>query len=625
MGLVLNAAEVKAAPPGKPRGPDTARVQAIAGMLPEKPSGAGPRITDRAAWNAAAKAPAFRRVVVQAEAVQKEPIPDTTDELYLDYSKTGNRDRYQRVLFARLGRLSTLVLAECLEDRGRFLPAIDATLQAVLAQKSWVLPAHDRSLRVFQRSSIEIDLTAAATGANLATIDYWLGDKLTAATRTLLQAELERRIFKPFEGMVLKGKPGEYWLRVTNNWNAVCLAGVSSAATTVIEDRQRRALFVAAAERSIQNFLDGFTADGYCSEGLGYWNYGFGHFVLLSENLYQATGGKIDLFERPKVRDIARFGHRLEILPGVYPAFADCHTGSKPDPAIEAYVSRRLGFGWQQAEEKGLLLASGPSRDLFAVGLQCFPNSASIRPPVRSAETEGLRSWFAEAGILICRPAEKGHGLGAALKGGHNAEHHNHNDVGSFVVALGRTTPLLDPGSEIYTQRTFSGRRYESNVLNSFGHPVPRVAGQLQATGRQAAARVLKTEFTDKTDTLILDIRSAYPIKELQTLQRSFIFSREAAGSLTVTDEVRFRTTGEFETALVTFEPWRQLADGKLVIGTGTEAVQVDINTGGQKFQIQTQEIREDLPGKRVLVRIGVALADRITEGTIRLTITPRQ
>lgn len=30
---------------------------------------------------------------------------------------------------------------------------------------------------------------------------------------------------------------------------------------------------------------------------------------------------------------------------------------------------------------------------------------------------------------------------------------------------------LADPGSEVYTSRTFSDKRYESNVLNSFGHP----------------------------------------------------------------------------------------------------------------------------------------------------------
>ena len=56
------------------------------------------------------------------------------------------------------------------------------------------------------------------------------------------------------------------------------------------------------------------------------------------------------------------------------------------------------------------------------------------------------------------------------MKGGHNAEQHNHNDVGSFIVALGHSTPLVDPGAEVYTGRTFSRRRYDSNVLNSFGH-----------------------------------------------------------------------------------------------------------------------------------------------------------
>jgi hypothetical protein len=423
--------------------------------------------------------------------------------------------------------------------------------------------------------------------------------------------------------MVNLGKPRTSWLTVTNNWNAVCLAGVTAAATTAIEDRPRRAFFVAAAEKYIQNFLDGFTADGYCSEGLGYWNYGFGHFVLLAENLAQATGGKIDLFARDKVRAIAGFGHRLEILPGLNPAFADCHLEAKPDPVIEAYVSRRLGFGWKKAEDQGLLLASGPSRDLFALGLMGFANSASRRPPTQTAEKQELRTWFAEAGILICRPAPGSHALGVALKGGHNAEHHNHNDVGSFVVALGRKTPLVDPGSEIYTQRTFSGRRYQSNVLNSFGHPVPRVAGQLQATGRQAAAKVLKTEFTDQADTLILDIRSAYPVKELQTLRRSFIFSREGAGSLTVTDEVRFGSPGEYETALITFEPWKQIGPGKLVVGTGADAVQVEIDARGRKFQVHSQEIREDLPGKRIPVRIGVALTEPVTEGIIGLTIKP--
>ena len=135
------------------------------------------------------------------------------------------------------------------------------------------------------------------------------------------------------------------------------------------------------------------------------------------------------------------------------------------------------------------------------------------------------------------------------------------------MVALGKATPLLDPGGEVYTSRTFSARRYQSNVLNSFGHAVPRIAGHLQVEGRQAAARILKTDFTDRTDTLEMDIASAYRVKELKKLHRTFIFSREGTGRLTVIDEVEFSSPQQFGTALITFSPWKELEAGRLRVG----------------------------------------------------------
>jgi hypothetical protein len=237
-----------------------------------------------------------------------------------------------------------------------------------------------------------------------------------------------------------------------------------------------------------------------------------------------------------------------------------------------------------------------------------------------------LRDWFREAGILICRPASGNPtGLGAALKGGHNAEQHNHNDVGSFVVAIGKATPLVDPGSEVYTRRTFSRQRYESNVLNSFGHPVPRVAGKLQREGRQAAAKVLKTEFTDAEDTFAIDIRSCYDVPELAKLIRTFVFSREGRGSLTVSDEVDFKSPQEFETALITFSPWKQLSSGTLLVGSGSEALQVKISTGEQAFRLQETQIREDLPGKRIPTRLGIVLTEPVRQAVIRVTIAPAE
>ena len=602
-------------------------------MLPEAPRGVGPKIEDRAAWDAVAALPAAKGIIRQAEKLMAEPIPELPDDLYLDFSRTGNRSRYQSVAGRRHARVPQLVLAECIENRGRFLPAIEEAIRAICEQKAWTLPAHDRNLRNFKGTEIDVDLWTAHVSWTLATADDWLGERLEPDVRKLMRSELQRRTFGPYEGYVKQGKPRMWWPTCTSNWNAVCSAGVTGAALAVIESPQRRAWFVACAEKSVPYFLKGFTPDGYCSEGVSYWNYGFGHYMMMAETVHQATGGKLDWFADPKVKQIALFGRRMEIIPGVYPAFADCGVTARPDLPLMAFLSRRLRLGLTDVEKQGLLLAPGVDSSLFRFGLCGFANSASRTPPVTGgAAPQPLRDWFADAGILICRPAgemrgekrsEKPGAMGVALKGGHNAEHHNHNDVGSFVVARAGTTPLPDPGSETYTARTFSSRRYESGVLNSWGHPVPRVAGKLQRTGRAAAAKVLRTEFTDAADTLVLDLRAAYAVKGLKRLTRTFVYSREGQGSLTVIDEVELDAPQAFGTALITFSKWTRTKQGGLLVGSGPAAVRVEVSAEGGKLKLTDEEIEEDCHGGHHPTRLGFDLAEPVTRATITATIRP--
>ena len=90
-------------------------------------------------------------------------------------------------------------------------------------------------------------------------------------------------------------------------------------------------------------------------------------------------------------------------------------------------------------------------------------------------------------------------------------------------------------------------------VLNSYGHPVPVVAGALQSKGAASAAKVLKTETTDACDTVSLDLTAAYPeAKDLESLVRTVVFDR-GKRSVAVTDKVRFRAPGTFETPIVTY------------------------------------------------------------------------
>ncbi len=598
------------------------RIEAVAAMLAERPAGFGKPISDRQAWAKLAKHSAYRRIVPSAEKSLGQPIPEQPDDLFLDFSRTGNRTRWQKVAGQRRGRISPLVLAECLENKGRFLPAFDEIVRAICAERTWVMPAHDRSLRNFNKKAIDIDLASSALAWNLATADYLLADALSAETRRLIRDNVRSRVLAPYEDMVTGKRSKNWWMQTTNNWNAVCLAGVTGAALAQIQSRSERALYVVAAEEHSKNFLRGFTADGYCSEGLGYWNYGFGHYLLLAEVIYQATAGRLDLLAREDVRNPATFGARIEIINGVYPAFADCSVSARPGAGIMHFVSRRYELGLRRWEQGDMV---SPSGGLFGAMMYSFPNSASLRPPAKQpAEVLGLRTWFDKAGVLICRPGESGAcRMGVALKGGHNAEHHNHNDVGSYVVVVGKRPVIVDPGAEVYTSRTFSKQRYVSKVLNSYGHSVPRVASTLQKTGKTARGRVVQTAFSDTVDTLVLDLSSAYDVAELRRLVRTFHYSRKDAGSLTVIDEVEFAAPKAFETAIITLGKWKQLGPGSLLIRDGGEAVRVDLEVVGGEFQIDAEEIHEDVKTKSLPTRIGVKLTQPVTKASITQRIRP--
>jgi len=599
--------------------PDAARVAEIIPWLTPEAYSPTPTIADRGFWALVSELPAYQSVVADAGKIPETAFQPLPDDLYLEYSKNGNRSHYEQVYFEKLRAFRTLVVAECVENQGRFRQPIQQLIASYAADKTWVLPAHDWALDNFEGRQITIDLFASEVACELATADHTLGACLDPATRATVRDQVQRRILQPYTQMVTQGRPSRAWLTVTNNWNAVCLANVTGTALALLDQPAERAFYVAAAEQYIAHFLRGFTADGYCSEGISYWNYGYGCFVRLGHMLDGATGGQVDLFAQPRARSAGLFARRIEITPGVYPAFADCGVGAQPSRDIMAYVSRRYQLQPTSWERGGL----GSVRWLDEFGVFSFLIQKPDSTP-QAAETPGIRDWFEDAGILICRGGQIRGGLpvGVALKGGQNEEHHNHNDLGSFVFCIGDSMTLVDPGAEVYTRRTFSSERYVSNLLNSFGHPVPRVAGQLQKTGQNAVAKLVQLDLADDHDTVQFDLSSAYPVPSLKQLHRTFVFQRDS-GSLLVTDDVQFDTPETFGTAVITFDAWEQVSPDRLRVGAGPTAVEIQINSGGQPLTIEAVTIDEDIRGRTQPARIGIDLAAPVTQATLRLTITP--
>jgi hypothetical protein len=597
-----------------------------ASFLPGKPAGLGRPINNRSFWEEKQDEPGWEIIISRAEHYLDQGLPDLPDSLFLEFSQTGNRTNWERVSFDRRGRIRWYTLAECLENQGRFLPALKELMLSLCKEKTWVMPAHDGDLSNFRGKDSDIDLGSAMLAWDMASALYLLGPVMDKELSEKIRSEIRYRVLDPYIKMVTGEKKKNWWVTTTNNWNAVCLAGVTGAALATAVSREERALFIHAADEYIKNFLNGFARDGYCTEGLGYWNYGFGHFLLLAETIFRATGGHINFYKKEKARGPALFGARIHIINHVYPAFADCRTDESPSPLAMFHVTQRIAPGL------GVEVPLHPIREsshLYETLLYTspFPYGKAVFPERTShgeSFSPGIRDWFGDAGILVCRP---GHGkdvsLGAAFKGGHNDEHHNHNDVGSFVVVSGNSPVLFDPGSEVYTARTFSSQRYKSKLLNSYGHPVPVVAGKLQKTGPGARGVVVSKEFSEKKDSLVLDMSSAYNISSLTSLTRTFIYSREGKGFVTITDRVCFSSRKTFETTLITPGVFERVDNHSLLIFTLEGAVNVAIDTGGLEFTITKDIIKEESLSNIQPTRIGISLDDPVTEAAITLQITP--
>ncbi|MDR1281803.1 MAG: heparinase II/III-family protein [Opitutaceae bacterium] len=578
--------------------PDPDRVTQITAWLREQdarratPVFWAPPFADQTWWDDAARALAgpLDTLLAQADNELTRPPPELTQALFDTFKETGQRAPYEKPFERRTTRLGYFLYAQGLSrhhprtrDRPRdhYLAAIETELAAILDEPTWALPPHAASRPGWLHARDIIDLGAAHRAWNLALADYLLADQLKPATRARIRAEIRDRLITPYLASVRAGDSlDSWWMHTGHNWNAICNAGVLAAALLLADPLPpllppggatlaERAEILASFETNTNAFfIAGLGDDGYCHEGIGYWIYGYGHYMLGAELVRLATGGAIDPLTLEKQRRIAAFGSRWRMAPGLYPQFGDTfHDKTIPAWMNDFATLRHHGDGGLMGLSPRILYQHPMGDFLYATAMDLsLPRPAPGTPEARAIEnrraTLAPRDWFPDGGALVVRshpPAPDAPPLSAAFKGGHNDQPHNHNDLGSFEIALGSQTLLPDLGADDYVKDTFSPRRYTSAVMNSLGHAVPRVAGKLQRHARDARAETLRIEFSDTRDLWEIDITSAYlpDAPALEKLTRTFIFTRPCpdapAGRVEIIDRVRFHKNqpATFGTALI--------------------------------------------------------------------------
>lgn len=531
-----------------------------------------PTIADRAPWQALPAA--LRHSYVDAGAAALgDGWPALPATLFLQFARDGNRRNYEIPHFERRGRLNELVLAECMENQGRFLDEIVNGIWALCEESFWGVPAHighqasGRGLP--DPREVIVDLFAAETGALLAWTDYLLGDRLDEVApmvRWRIAQEVQTRILTPcleredYSWMGFIPRPDG---RPVNNWNPwICSNWL--ACTLLMEPvDERRVESVYKILRTLDNFLDPYPRDGGCDEGPSYWGRAGASLFDNLELLYSASAGQIDLYGESLIQEIGRFIHRVQIADDYYLNFADAPALVYPDAMLVYRYGLRIGdpamaaLGAWLAERQEV--QSGGSderaeRKAGALKKRNVPTSMGRRLPALfslaqlptnpAAPPLPRDVYLDQIEVMVARDqAGATAGLFVAAKGGHNAESHNHNDIGNLVIYVDGKPVMVDAGVETYTAKTFGPQRYEIWTMQSAYHTLlPTIDGVQQLPGSQYKATQVSYQATDREVTFALDIDAAYPDEaQIDQWRRTITFQRGQA--VVITDDYALATT----------------------------------------------------------------------------------
>lgn len=511
-----------------------------------------PTSSERPGWNSLPRE--VRQDLVQrGEASLNYAWPGLPASLFLEYARMGNRSNYEAVHFERRHRVAELVLAECAEGMGRFLDDIANGVWAICEETYWGVPAHVGVQKVGtglpDAGEPTVDLFVGETVALLAWADYLLGKRLDIVSPRLkerIRLEAKRRVLDPClerdDFWWMSFDPGEHSI---NNWNPWVNSNWLTAVLLLENDRQRQVEAVSKILRSLDLFIDTYGEAGGCDEGPGYWGRAAASLFDCLELLFDATGGKLNLYDQVKIQNMGSFIYRTQIAEDYYVNFADASAVNQPHAGLVFRYGQRtgdaamMGFGAWLAERAGP--AVWTQRDSLTRRLSAIFNLAAIQATA-PAQPLPQAYWFEDIEVLVARERQgRTAGLFLAAKAGHNAESHNHNDIGSFIVYADGLPLVVDAGVETYTRKTFSPQRYEIWTMQSAYHnllpAIRNTAGVwLQAPGRQYAARDVTCSLGQDTDNLSLDLAGAYPPEAgLQRWLRSIRLVR--GEGITVEDE----------------------------------------------------------------------------------------
>lgn len=491
-----------------------------------------PTYSERTFWNNLPEG--FRKQYIEAaeKAISYNwPVVKATD--YLEIIRSG--DRRQEVYAAPREALTALVMGELAEGKGRFMDQIVNGVWYYSEQTWWGWSAHlpaPSGLPDIKNPSIDLGVGEIA---NILSWTWFLFkdefNKIHPLISTRLKDEIMYKAVTPYY------ERNDFWWqglagsREVNNWNPWTNHNMLTAILILEDDQAKKIRGVEKVVKSLDQFVNIYPNDGGCDEGPSYWGRAGASLYQCLDLLKRATNGKFDIYENQLIKNMGSYVYKAYIE---YPYFinfadADATTGGRPqiiysygkdinDPVMMkfgAFLAKKQG--WNEKVPGGKV-------DEQLMQLMHLKE-------IENAEAENaliFDFWLPDLQVAGARDkANSSEGFFFAAKGGHNAESHNHNDLGSCVLYFNGKPCLVDIGRETYTAKTFSSRRYEIWTMQSQYHNLPKINGVDQKDGREFVAANSAFSADAKKATFFTDIFKAYPEEaQVKKWVRSYTLER---------------------------------------------------------------------------------------------------
>ena len=319
------------------------------------------------------------------------------------------------------------------------------------------------------------------------------------------------------------------WLKVVNNWNQVCNAGMTYGALAVAENEPELAkTIIDRALNSIHLPMDEYKPDGAYPEGYGYWNYGTSFNVMFLSAIEKVFGSDFGLSHAPGFLLTSGFLQNMTGVTGQCYNWGDSGLSGNLSPAM-FWFARRNNDSSQLWIEKSYLQRADYSdftNDRLLPAIMIW-GQGTILEKISEPQVKAWKGQGANPVALMRTSWTDPNAIYLGLKTGSPSVNHAHMDVGSFVMEANGVRWASDFGMQAYESleskgialwgREQNAQRWTIFRLNNRAHNTLTINNQLQNVKGYAKIE----RFSDKPEFMFAttDLTSIYN-SELQSAKR---------------------------------------------------------------------------------------------------------